>query len=84
MDNNLCLYCGGTGHNAKDCHKAVNAEAHTTKALSRTTSAAMSAVEVKLNEGKLLVNLINASTVGPHDASNLLSTFLSHYNWGLY
>jgi hypothetical protein len=32
MDNNLCLYCGGSGHNAKDCHKASNAKAHAAKA----------------------------------------------------
>jgi hypothetical protein len=32
MDNNLCLYCGGHGHNAKDCHKAANAKARAAKA----------------------------------------------------
>ena len=32
MDNNLCLYCGGSGHNTKDCHKASNAKARTAKA----------------------------------------------------
>jgi hypothetical protein len=32
MDNNLCLYCGGSRHNTKDCHKAANAKAHAAKA----------------------------------------------------
>jgi hypothetical protein len=32
IDNNLCLYCGGHGHTAKDCHKASNAKARAAKA----------------------------------------------------